>query len=342
MGNLGIQYNHFSSIGRDSLAASPNANLPTGNRQALNDARNTTVKILATGVAGSGAKDATSILQNADKLTLLSQGEINVANLKAAVDVGAKFTEGEAQELLGQVATPLGAVISVESLGKTIDATVKNPNADNVKNLVKTTQGATKAFSQLSTLIVNYGDDAVNLLANNSSTISSLMAKGLSGQTAGAVKTGLQTSGKVLGRISTGLNVGVAALDVVIAGRDIKNFWEDPNGKSLTKMGLGVVAAGASILAACRLPGLSTKASMVAALADVGKVSVDVNWGGVYSGAKAEVTSFATNKYEAFKSEVFASRLPVGATVSPSVVASNSATLPLLKAGVIGMALKAS
>lgn len=349
MGNINTQYTHFSSLGRDQLAGPRStAVLPQDTQKALNDARNTTTRILATGVAGEGAQEATSILANADKISRLSQGDINAVNLKAAVDVGAKFTQGEVQELLGTVATPLSAVVSVESLGRTIDTTLKDPNADNVKVLVKTTQSATTAFSQLSSLIVNYGDDAINVLANNSSTISSLMAKGLSSQTAGVVRTGLETSGKVLGRISTGLNIGVAALDVVIAGRDIKNFWEDPTGKSFTKMGLGLVAAGASILAAAKLPGLSTKASMVAALADIGKVGVDVNWGGVYQGAKTGVTSFASDKYQAFKSEVISSRLPVGATVAPvsatvaPVGGPESPVLPLLRSGVIGASLKAA
>ena len=341
MGNLNSNYNHFSSLGRAQLAGSRTlAALPQDSQKALEDAKETTTKLLVTGVAGEGAQDAGNALLNVEKVSRLSQGDVNLINVKAAVDLGAKLTQGTVQEALGQVATPLTAVVSVEAFGRNLDATTKNPNAENVKLLVKTTQGATTAFAQLSSLLVNYGDSAVSLLAENSGTISSLMAKGLSGPAAGTVRTGLQTGSKVLGRISTGLNLGVAALDVVIAAKDIKRFWDDPNGRSFTKMSLGLVAAGASVLAASRLPGLSTKASMVAALADVGKVGVDVNWSGVYAGAKTGVTSFAADRYQAFRQEVIVSYLPQGALVSTPPA--TSATLPLIRSGVIGQKLKAA
>lgn len=341
MGNLSVNYNHFSSIGRNELAGSrPEQTLSGDSRQALDEARTTTEKLLATGVVGSEAKDATAAFQNLQKVSRLTEGDVNLVNIKAAVDLGKLATQGEIQEAFGNAATPLGAVISVGTLGTKIHDAKEDPNAQNVKALITTTRDASVAFSQLGKLLVANSDKVAELTTRFGGDIGLTVARGLGSKPAAVVKAGLEGSSKMLGRVSTGLSYGVAALDLVIAGQDIKNFWDNPNTKSFAKMSLGLVAAGASVLAATRLPGLSTKATVVAALADVGKIGVDVNWVGVYDGTKTQVGNFVSDRVYDFKQEVLVSRLPQGAVVSN--VSANSAALPLLKNGVIGQSLKAA
>lgn len=337
MGNLTVNYNHFSNIGRDQLAGTkPVKQLSEEERKALEDARVTTQKLFSTGIAGDEAKDATATLGNIEKVSSLTQGDINAVNLKAAADLGKTFTQGEIQEIFGKAAAPLGAVVSVQALDSKIDAVTADPNAQNLKSLVTTTRDASLAFSQVGKLVVENSDKIVELGARAGGSVGEALARAIGSKPGSLIKTGIEGSSKVLGRVSTGLSIGVAALDVVIAGQDIKTFWDTPNTKTFAKMGLGLVAAGASVLAATRLPGLSTKASVVAALADVGKISVDVDWVNVYDGAKVQTSNFVASKYTGFKQEILSSRLPQGAGATFS--AGNS-TLPLLQYGVIGKSL---
>ena len=91
MGNLTTNYNHFSNIGRGQLAGvKPGQQLTEEERQALVDVRTTTQKLFSTGIAGDDAKDATATLGNIEKVSSLSQGDINAVNLKAAADLGYK------------------------------------------------------------------------------------------------------------------------------------------------------------------------------------------------------------------------------------------------------------
>jgi hypothetical protein len=119
----------------------------------------------------------------------------------------------------------------------------------------------------------------------------------------GLVRTGLHTTSQTLGKVSQGLTVGVAAMDVWIGVQDVHDFMTDPSMKNFLRAGLGTLAAGASMASVAKLPVLGVSASLVATLADVGKVGLDVNWGVLYQGAA-----------ERYKQEVLASRLPQGAS----------------------------
>lgn len=340
MGNISVGYNHFSNIGRAQLAGSQSrTTLTEAERKAMIDAQNTARKVLGSGVAGSQAQDANATLGNIEKVSNLVEGDVNAVNLKAAVDLGQQFAQGEVQQALGRVAAPLGAVVSVEALGSKIEAVKKDPNAQNIKGVIATTRDASTAFSVIGTMLVEHSDTVVEVAGRLSDDVAKVMARGLGSSAATTVKAGITGGSKVLGRVATGLSVGVAALDVVIAGSDIKTYWNNPNTKTFAKMGLGIVAAGASVLAATHIPGLSTPATIVAALADVGKASVDVDWGHVVTGAKTSVTGFVSNQVYNMKQEILVSRLPAGAPVS---VASSQTPIHDLRNGVIGLALKAS
>ncbi|PKL77104.1 MAG: hypothetical protein CVV27_06850 [Candidatus Melainabacteria bacterium HGW-Melainabacteria-1] len=344
MGNLTNNYTHFSQLGRNRLVGSASTlpRLPETSQKAIDDLRATTQKVLVTGAAGDAAKDAGLTVLNLEKVGRLTEGDINAVNLKAAVDLGSKLPIDQFQGVLSQVSAPITAVASVELMQSRIESTISDPSALNVKLLVATSRDASRAFSVLGTFLVKNADKVAATAADSSSTIGGLISKGLGTGAAGAVKTGVQSGSRVLGHLSTGLSVGVAALDVVLAGQDIKRYWDDPSGKNLAKMGLGLVAASASVLAASRIPGISTKATMVAALADVGKFGVDVDWGGVYTGGKDAVTVYTQDRYQAFKQEVMVSRLPQGALVaSPTAstpVNPGLQTYPGL--GVIGASLR--
>ncbi|MGV3524821.1 MAG: hypothetical protein ACO1RX_11370 [Candidatus Sericytochromatia bacterium] len=309
-------YTAFSRIGRENIVAPllNTSQLDADAQTALADAQNTTRRVLSTGIVGDGAKDATAVIGQLEKVSSLSQGDINAVNIKAAMDLGQKFTQGQVQQLLGTVATPIGAVISVEQLQTNIDKAFQDPSAQNVKTLVTVTRDAGMTFSKLTELAINYGDDALALAGRYGGGVGELLTKGMGTKAAGAVKTGLSQGGQLLGRVSKGLNIGIAAMDIWIAGNDIKNFWNDPSGKNLAKMSLGVVAAGASVLST--VPGIGTKAAMVATLADVGKMGVDVNWAGVYEGTKTQVSTFAQVQANNLKRDLVASRLPQGAMVA--------------------------
>lgn len=254
-------------------------------RQALEAAQATARKVLSTGVAGDKAQQATATVAKLEQLSQLSQGDVNAVTLKAAVDLGEQFTRGEVQQVLSTFSAPLGTIVSVENLSTSIDKTLEKPNPQNLKTLMNSTVGATTSVGQLSQLIAKHTGEAGRLLARGSQS---------------------------LGQLNSVLSVGVAAMDVAIAGQDIQRFWQDPNLKSFSKMGLGLVAASASVLSAAKVPGLGTKALVVAALADAGKMAVDVDWGAVYQGVTGTVSAVAQSQAVRLKQDLLESRLPAG------------------------------
>jgi hypothetical protein len=325
MSNLSTQYNHFTRLSQATPVApqlhaieslqtqntngSPTETTPTPTsaqkkEEELEKVKSSTQKVLGSGLAGEGAKGVNSTVLNVEKVARLADGDVNAINIKAAIDLGEQVTRGRIQEALGTVATPLGAVVSAELMADRINTTVKDPNADNMKLLLKTGEGAARSFSGLSKFLVSNSDRLVSFAGKYSDNVGSLLAKGLGSKTAGVVKTGLTGSQRVLGHVGTALEVGVAGLDLYIAGRDIKTYWEDPTGKNMGKMGIGVVTAAASVLAAAKIPGISSKAAIVATLGDVAKISVDVDWATVYEGAKEKTTEMVSTQYSKLKEEV--------------------------------------
>lgn len=310
MGNI-QGYNHFSQLSQQQLlGTAQRVSVSPDSQKALADAKSTTQKLLATGAVGEAAKQVNGTVLNVEKVSKLASGDVNAVNLKAAVDLGEIVTRGQVQEVLGTVAAPLGAVAAVELMTGRVDATIKDPTADNVKLLLKTSEGAAKSFSTLSKLLVENSGTVVSLAGKVSDDLGRLVGKAVGSSAGTVVKTGLTTSQRVLGGLGSALNVGIAGLDIYIAGTDIKRFWDDPNAKNFTKMGLGLVAATGSVIAASKIPGLSGKAALVAALADVGKVGVDVDWGGVYDGVKTKTVEFAADQSSKFKQDILVSQVP--------------------------------
>ncbi len=361
---MNTQYNHFTRLTREPTAASfpvlrdmdklqaqqkpPVVAQPTQtsseveSEKEIKKVKGGTHKVLGTGLAGDSGKQINSTILNVEKVARLADGDVNAVNIKAAVDLGEKVTRGKVQQALGTVATPLGAVMSAELMVSRIDDTVKDPNADNVKLLLKTGEGAARNFSKLSHFLVANSDNAVKLVGKYSDNVGRLLAKGLGSKAAGSVKAGLTGSQRVLGHVGTALNVGIAGLDVYIAGKDIKNYWDDPSLKNMGKMSIGVVTAAASIVAAAKVPGLSSKAAVVATLGDVAKISMDVNWAAVYDGAKTKTTRVVNQQMESLKQDVMGMRDPriqriqSNAAISPAL-GTVSATLGQTKA--IGVSL---
>lgn len=317
MGNIQTQFSQIGQLTQQQLAPTQSVRrLDPESEKALKDAQATTRKVLATGVAGENFQNINSTVVNVEKVSRLANGDVNAVNIKAAIDLGETVTRGQVQQVLGNVAAPIGAFVSYELMTDRIDHTIKDPNADNFKLLLKTGEGATKSFSALSKLVLEHSDKVVSFAGSYSDNLGRLLAKGTQSSAAGLVKTGLTGSQRVLGHVGTALNVGVAGLDIYIAGKDIKNFWDDPSGKNMARMGLGIVAATGSVLAASKIPGLSGKAAVVAALADVSKVGLDVNWTGVYNGTKETVVDYTQETVAAYKKEILVSRLPQLANTS--------------------------
>ncbi|MBT9544218.1 MAG: hypothetical protein IV090_02380 [Candidatus Sericytochromatia bacterium] len=288
MGNITNNYSELTQLHRSGALFQPVKNLqalPEDNLKALNEAKAATQKVLSSGVAGSDAQDALGTVAKIEQISRLSKGDVNAANLKAAVDLGEQLTRGQVQQVLGNVSAPLGAVVSVQSFGSNLDKSLDNPNPENLKGLINSTKGATTSVGTLSKLLAEHVGQAGTVLTRGSQALS---------------------------HVGSVLNIGVAAMDVAIAGKDIHNFWVDPNLKSFTKMGLGLVAASASVIVAAKVPGLGTQAVVVAALADAGKMGVDVNWKAVYNGVSTTVTTTAQSQMQQYKREVLESRLPAG------------------------------
>lgn len=349
MSNLSTQYNHFTRLSQAAPAAPQLQAIETLQAQnpgsinsetttsattkpghnpksdaELKKVKSGTQKVLSSGIAGESGQAINSTVLNVEKVARLADGDVNAVNIKAAVDLGEQVTRGKIQEALGSVATPLGAVVSAELMADRINTTVKDPNADNVKLLLKTGEGAARNFSNLSKFLVSNSDKLVSFTGKYSDDIAGLLAKGLGSKTAGAVKTGLTGSQRVLGHVGTALGVGVAGLDVYIAGRDIKTYWEDPTGKNMGKMGIGVVTAAASVLAAAKIPGVSGKAAIVATLGDVAKLSVDVDWSSVYEGAKEKTSEVVSSQYSKLKEEVVGIPNPTIRRIQANAQSSNA------------------
>jgi hypothetical protein len=289
MGNITNNYSELTNLHKSGALFQPVKNikpLSAEEQKALNQARSTTQSVLSSGIAGGEAKDAVSTVLKIEQISKLSQGDVNAANLKAAVDLGEQLTRGRIQEALGNVSAPLGAVASVQSLSTNLNKSFEDPSPQNLKGVLSSTRGATSSVGKLSKIMAEHAGQAGSILARG---------------------------GQTLGRVSSVLNVGIATMDVAIAGQDIYKFWQDPNLKSFAKMGLGVVAASASVIAAAKIPGMGTQAIVVATLADAGKVGLDVDWQSVYNGVSTTVVSTAETHIQQYKSELLASRLPLGA-----------------------------
>ncbi|PIQ28836.1 hypothetical protein COW36_09710 [bacterium (Candidatus Blackallbacteria) CG17_big_fil_post_rev_8_21_14_2_50_48_46] len=286
MGNIATNYTELTRLHRSGELLKPTVSekkLSETDLKALQEAKATTTKVLSSGIAGDDAKSATSTVAKIEQISRLSQGDVNAVNLKAAVDIGEQLTRGQVQQVLGNVSAPLGAIASVETFSNSLDQSLKNPNPQNLKTLMNSTKGATSSVGQISKLLVEHTGEAGRLLARGSQT---------------------------LGKVSSVLNVGIAAMDLAIAGQDIHHFWQDPNLKSFTKMGLGMVAASASVISAAKVPGIGGKAMLVAALADAGKMSLDVDWGTVTKSVGTAVVDFSTQQAQKMKQDLLESRLP--------------------------------
>jgi hypothetical protein len=289
MGNIITTYSELTRLHRSGGLLTVNSvkpSLSAEEQKALDEAKSTTRKVLSSGIAGEDAQSATGTVAKIEQISRLSQGDVNATNLKAAVDIGEQLTRGEVQQLLGSVSAPLGAVASVESLSNSIDKTLENPNPQNLKALFSSSVGATTSVGQLGQLVARHTGEAGLLIGRST---------------------------QALGKVSSVLTVGVAAMDLAIAGQDVKRFWDAPDAKNFAKMGLGMVAAGASVMAAAKIPGVGTKALVVATLADAGKMSLDVNWEKVYQGGRVAATAMAREQATRLKQEVLSSRLPAGA-----------------------------
>lgn len=358
MSNLSTQYNHFTRLSQGPVVpqlhametlqeehglvtteGAPTTAKPDKKKEAeeIGKVKKGTHKALSSGIAGEGGKAINNTVLNVEKVARLADGDVNAINIKAAVDLGEQVTRGRIQQALGTVATPLGAVVSAELMADRINDTVKDPNADNVKLLLKTGEGAARNFSQLSKFLVSNSDKLVSFTGKYSDDAARLLAKGMGSKTVGAVKTGLTGTQRALGHVGTALNVGVAGLDIYIAGRDIKTYWDDPSGKNLGKMSIGVVTAAASVIAAAKIPGVSGKAAIVATLGDVAKLSVDVDWTAVYHGTKEKASEIATEQYTKLKSDIMGNANPTVQRIQANAQKSNgigavSATLAQTRA----------
>lgn len=281
MGQITPAYAQFTQLRQSgSLWHAPARPLKEHERDALNKVKSGTHSILGTGLVGADAQEINRTLLQLEKLDQLSQGKISAINLKAALDLGQQLSQGPVHEVLQDVGTPLTAAISLQALGSSLDRTLKDPTPDNMKGLMTTTRGATATVGQLSQALAS-------VAANHGFEAGSLLARG----------------SQVIGQVTPALNIGIATLDLVLAGRDIQAYWQRPSEKNAARMGLGVVAAGASVLRA-GMPALGTTATIVATLADVGKLSLDLDWNAVLSGGQAALGNLTASGQKKLQTEL--------------------------------------
>lgn len=282
MAQLQTQYTTFTNL-RSQQGLRPVSVVPAlkdPEKNALNQIKSGSHKLLGVGLVGTPLQEANSTFLRFEKVDRLAKGEFNAVNLQAAFDLSQEFSQGEVQQVLGQVSAPLATVVSIQSLGSSIQKTLENPNAGNVKGLITTTRGATTTVGHLSGVLaevgVEYGLDAGKFLARGS---------------------------QFLGRITPTLNKGIAVMDIILAAQDVRHYWQDPSGKNVMRMGLGMVAAGASIVRATN-PALGTTATIVAALADVGKLGLDVDWQAAATGGRQLAKSVLQSGQERVRTEL--------------------------------------
>jgi len=287
MGNISPAYGHFTQLQQQGTLSSRSGvpiEIKAEEVKALNQVKNSTRQVLATGVAGSDAQQLNTTLIQIEQISRLSEGDVNAVNLRAVVDLGSRVTQGDLQQFLGTVGTPLAALASVEGFSNTFERSLADPSARNLKSLLGSTRNVSTSVGQLSLVLAEHAGSAGSLLARG---------------------------GQALGRIRPVVNVGIAGMDIVLAGKDIQSFWQDPSGKNLAKMGLGLVAASASVLNAAQIPVLGNKAAMVAVLADVAKIGLDVNWGAVATGVHSSAQSLAQREGQRLKEHALGAHKPI-------------------------------
>ena len=271
--------------------------------KALNQVKGSTQRVLGTGVAGEQAREASSTLINIERISRLSEGDINAVNLKAAVDLGQRVVaDGEMQELLGRIGTPLAALASAEGFSNSLERTLNSPTPHNMKSLLGSTRGVTSSASQISLMLAEHAGEAGTILVRGSQT---------------------------LNKISPVVNTGIAVMDVAIAGSDIKTFWEDSSAKNGAKMTLGLVAAGASVLNVAKLPIFGINAAIVAVVADVAKLGLDINWGKVGRGAQDLVHSKAVAASQKMQAGLSRPQPSLSGTPVSGVIGANTAMVGL-------------
>lgn len=271
---------HLTQLRQDGLLYRSTAKVevdPDGIK-ALNQVKGSTQRVLGTGIAGEQVKEATSTLANIERISRLSEGDINAVNLKAAVDLGQQVVgDGQMQQLLGRIGTPLAALASAEGFSNSLERTLDNPTPHNMKSLLGSTRGITSSATQISLMLAEHTGSAGSILVRGSQT---------------------------LNKISPVVNTGIAVMDVAIAGSDIKTFWEDSSLKNGAKMTLGLVAAGASVLHLAKLPVFGVNAAIVAVVADVAKLGLDIDWAKVGKGAQGIVHSKAVEASQAMQAQI--------------------------------------
>lgn len=264
-----LNYQSFTRLQQQGLLLSQGRRLPLVNgaaqqkpvlepaqEKALNQIKSGTQRLLGSGIVGDDLQRVSRHSQMLERSLKLGRGEIKAANIKAALDLGQELVADEAiREGLGQIESPFTAVISVQGLQRSIQDVGENPNPHNLKRLMSSTRGVATSVGEISALVIEHAPE-------------------LGGEVAKVFARG---SSQFMGRIGPALNLGIATMDVALAGQDIYDFWRRPNLKNLAHMSLGTIAASASVLKVA-VPALQTPATVVATLADLGKLGLDLDW----------------------------------------------------------------
>lgn len=98
-----------------------------------------------------------------------------------------------------------------------------------------------------------------------------------------------------LGRATPGTNVGMAAVDLIMALKDLKAANKNPNPKTVANAALGVVIAVGSLAAASNIPGLSQIGATVASVTELVKKGVNLDIGKLWEGTTSVISDIGSS-----------------------------------------------
>lgn len=93
-----------------------------------------------------------------------------------------------------------------------------------------------------------------------------------------AAKAAGVAAAKAGGRFVPGLNIAIAAVDVVVAGADIKKAYDKPTAKNVTVAVVSSITAVGSVLAATNIPVVSQIGAGVSLVTGLGKAALESFW----------------------------------------------------------------
>lgn len=97
-----------------------------------------------------------------------------------------------------------------------------------------------------------------------------------------------------IGRATPGTNVGMAALDLILAIKDLKAAKKNTNPTTVANAALGVVIAVGSLAAASNIPGISQIGATIASVSELVKKGINLDVGKLWEGTTSVVSDIGS------------------------------------------------